>query len=139
MAAIHYVFPASNIDENDPILEKKLKKGEGTMSKKKSLLGFEFDGIKKTLWLESEKRDIIITTLQKWIRAASRHRGIPFKEFELIMAKIQHAFMALPAAISLLSGTNSMLAEWIYLYTTKRVYYKKSYWCKKTSLSLETT
>ena len=119
MAAIHDVFPASKIDADDPISEKKMKKGEGMMSTKKSLLGFEFDGIDKTLWLESEKRDVIITTLHKWIRAGSRHRGIPFKEFESIMAKIRHAFTALPAAIGLLSGTNSMLRkrpEWIYLH-----------------------
>ena len=119
MAAIHDVFPANNINGDDPISEKKLKKGEGTISTNKLLLGFEFDGINKTLWLESEKRDVIVTTLHKWIRAGSRHQGIPFKEFESIMAKIRHAFTALPAAIGLLSGTNSMLRkrpEWISLH-----------------------
>ncbi len=127
MATIHDVFPASNINADNPISEKKLKKGEGTMSTKKLLLGFEFDGINKTLWLESEKRDVIVTTLHKWIRAGSRHRGIPFEEFESIMAKIRHAFTALPAAIGLLSGTNSMLQkhpEWIYLQEKKYSYRK---------------
>ena len=34
MTAIHDVFPASTIDADDPISEKKMKKGEGTMSTK---------------------------------------------------------------------------------------------------------
>ncbi len=61
----------------------------------------------------------LLTTLHKWIRASSRHRGIPFEEFELVMAKIWHAFTVLPAAIGLLSRTNSMLRkrpEWLYLH-----------------------
>jgi hypothetical protein len=111
MMAIHDVFPENEVASEDPISEKKLKKGEGTMSTRKSLLGFDFDGIEKTIWLESEKRSLLVMILHKWIRGSSKNRGIPFKEFELVMAKVRHAFTALPAAISLLSGTNAMLRK----------------------------
>ena len=37
------------------ISEKKLKKGEGRYETRKTLLGFNFDGKGKTLWLESAK------------------------------------------------------------------------------------
>ncbi len=55
MHGIHDVFPADIIDSNDPISEKKLKKGEGQYSTLKTLLGFDFDGKQKTMWLEEGK------------------------------------------------------------------------------------
>ncbi len=108
---IHDVFPDNEVASEDPISEKKLKKGEGTMSTQKSLLGFDFDGIEKTIWLKSEKRSLLVMILHKWIRASSKNCGILFKEFESVMAKVCHAFTALPAAIGLLSGTNAMLRK----------------------------
>ncbi len=44
MTGIHDVFPADVVDGNNPISEKKLKKGEGQYSLFKTLLGFDFDG-----------------------------------------------------------------------------------------------
>jgi hypothetical protein len=44
MQGIHDVFPADIVDINNPISEKKLKKGEGQYSTFKTLLGFDFDG-----------------------------------------------------------------------------------------------
>jgi hypothetical protein len=55
MLRIHDVFPANIVDSNDPISEKKLKKGEGQYSTLKTLLGFDFDGNRKTMWLEEKK------------------------------------------------------------------------------------
>jgi hypothetical protein len=49
MMGIHDVFPANITDNEDPILEKKLLKGEGQCSLIKTLLGFEFDGKQKTM------------------------------------------------------------------------------------------
>ncbi len=48
MSGIHYVFPADLVDSNDPISEKKLVKGEGQYALIKTILGFEFDGQRKT-------------------------------------------------------------------------------------------
>jgi hypothetical protein len=56
MHGIHEVFPPEAEDSNDPILEKKLKKGKGMYKTRKTLPGFNFDGKVKTMWLESAKR-----------------------------------------------------------------------------------
>ncbi len=47
MTGIHDVFLADDINSNDPISEKKLKELNGEYSTKKTILGFDFDGINK--------------------------------------------------------------------------------------------
>ncbi len=68
MMGIHDVFPANEHDENDPMSEKKLKQGDGEYAIKKTILGFEFDGINKTIWLEEAKWAVLLTELKGWIR-----------------------------------------------------------------------
>jgi hypothetical protein len=53
MMGIHDVFPADEKDTKDPISEKKLQKLEGEYATTKTSLGFEFDGVNKTMWLEA--------------------------------------------------------------------------------------
>jgi len=67
MHGIHDVFLADDNNANDPISEKKLFKGEGEMSTTKTILGFDFDGIENTMWLESAKQDQLLTILHSWI------------------------------------------------------------------------
>jgi hypothetical protein len=68
MTGIHDVFPANDDDYgDDPISEKKLKKCEGQYSTVKTLLGFDFDGINKTMWLEMAKQEKLLTILRGWI------------------------------------------------------------------------
>ena len=64
MTGIHDVFPADDIDSNDPISEKKLMQLDGEYSTKKTILGFDFDGIEKTIWLKEAKRAHFLTVLQ---------------------------------------------------------------------------
>jgi hypothetical protein len=109
MTGIHDVFPADIVDSNDPISEKKLLKGEGQYSLFNTLLGFDFDGKRKTMWLEEEKRAKLLTILHSWLRAGSLNRGIPFGEFESVIAKLRHAFTALPGGRGLLSPCNRLL------------------------------
>ncbi len=111
MLGIHDVFPANIVDSNDPISEKKLKKGEGQYSTLKTLLGFDFDGNRKTMWLEEKKRAILLTTLKGWIRSGKNKQGIPFKDFELVTAKLRHAFLALQGGKGLLSPCNRLLRK----------------------------
>jgi hypothetical protein len=111
MTGVHDVFPASIIDSDDPISKKKLNKGEGVYSTTKTLLGFDFDGTQKTLWLEEEKRARLLITLKGWIRSASRERGVGFKEFEAVTAKLRHAFLALQGGKGLLSPCNRLLCK----------------------------
>jgi hypothetical protein len=89
MHGIHNIFLADDSNANDPISKNKLMKGEGAMSTAKTILGFDFDGIEKTMWLEPAKRSQLLTILHSWIRT-SKHsaNGIPFKEFKSVLAKI---------------------------------------------------
>ena len=126
MTGIHDVFPADDAnDEDDPISEKKLKKLEGQYSTVKTLLGFDFDGINKTMWLESAKREKLLTILRGWIRTGQRgSAGIPFNEFESTIAKIRHAFTCIPMGASLLSPCNRILKlkpPHVFLNRNKRV------------------
>ena len=101
---IHDVFPEDIVDDNNLILMKKMRQGEERYSTQKCILGFDFDGEANTLWLEEEKRALLLTILHGWIRGSQQaHAGIPFKEFELVTAKLCHAFTAIPAGKGLLS------------------------------------
>jgi hypothetical protein len=84
MIGIHNVFPANDNDSNDPILEKKLKQLDGEYSMAKTILGFDFDGVNKTIWLEEAKQAHLLTVLHNWVRLSKVGMiGIPFKEFKL--------------------------------------------------------
>jgi hypothetical protein len=67
MEGIHGMFPLDKDNSNDPISEKILVKEEGQCSALKTILGFDFDGKAKTLWLVSAKWKKLLTTLHKWI------------------------------------------------------------------------
>ncbi len=110
MTGIHAVFPADEIDSTDPISEKKLKQLDGEYSTTKTILGFDFYGIEKTIWLEEAKRAHLLTVLHGWIRSSRTGScGIPFKEFKTVVAKIRHAFTAFPAGRGLLTPCNKIL------------------------------
>ena len=119
---IHDVFPPSTDDSKDPISTKKLNKAEGTFDTKKCLLGFDFDGINKTIWLEETKQAALLTILHQWIQGATKaNRGIPFAEFESVTAKLRHAFTVLREGRGLLSPCN-----WIIKKRPKVVYLHKN-------------
>jgi len=110
MTEIHDAFPADDNDSNNPISEKKLKQLDGEYSTKKTILGFDFDGIEKTIWLEEAKQAHLLTVLHGWIHSSkSGTIGIPFKEFETAPAKIRHAFTAIPAGRGLFTPCNRIL------------------------------
>ncbi len=111
MMGIHDVFPPDANDSNDPISEtRKLINDEGQYSTQKMLLGFYFDGSAKTMWLESAKREKLLSILKGWIWAGTRGTaGILFKEFEFVVAKLRHAFTCIPARVGLLSPCNQIL------------------------------
>ncbi len=110
MTGIHDIFPADNNDSNHPISEKKLKQLDGEYATTKTILGFDFDGLAKTLWLEDAKSAHLLTVLHGWLRSSRTGTvGIPFTEFESVIAKIRHAFTAIPAGRDLLTPCNKML------------------------------
>ncbi len=106
---IHDVFPQDADDSNDLISEKKLLKCKDQYSTRKTLLGFNFDGSAKTMWLEAAKWEKLLTVLKGWIRSGKRGTaGIPFNEFESVVARLRHAFTCIPAGVGLL-----LLCNWI--------------------------
>jgi len=110
MAGIQDDFPANDVNSDDPILEKKLKQRDGEYATKKVILSFEFYGINKTFWLEEAKQAYLLTVLHGWICSSKAGRiGIPFKEFESVIAKVRHAFTAIPAGRGHLTPCNKML------------------------------
>jgi hypothetical protein len=117
---IHDVFPANDNNDEDPISVTKIQRGDGTWCLRKDILGFTFDGVDKTLWLEAPKRDALLTILHQWLRASrAAHAGIAFTEFESVVAKIRHAFTAIPAGKGLLSPCNRLLRKqppFVYLH-----------------------
>ena len=123
MMGIHDVFPPSSHPHEDPISMKKLLKLDGQFSTQKTLLGFNFDGVQKTLWLQDEKRAMLLLILKRWLRASkSARRGVVFGEFESVIAKLRHAFTAIPAGVGLLSPCNKILAlrpPIVYLHTNE--------------------
>ena len=123
MFGIHDVFPEDEEAANDPISARKLQKGEGLFSTTKCILGFNFDGEEKSMWLEDDKRSVLLGTLHKWLRGATRSGlGIPLVEFESVTAKLRHAFTALPEGRGLLSPCNWVLRgrpATIYLHRNK--------------------
>jgi hypothetical protein len=110
MTGIQDVFPPDNDDSNDPISEKKLRQQEGQFSTCKMLLGFNFDGIMKTLWLEDAKWEKLLTGLKGWVCVGEQGMaGIPFNKFESVTAKLRHAFTCIPARVGLLSPCNKII------------------------------
>jgi hypothetical protein len=76
----------------------------------KTVLGFELDGVNKTIWLEEANQAQLLTVLHGWIRSSKEGMtGVPFKEFVSVVAKIRHAFMAIPAGWGLLTPCNQIL------------------------------
>ena len=112
MYGIHDVFPPDLTDEEDPISLKKLRKSEGSWAIVKDILGLTFDGDSKTVWLENDKRDAILTIINGWIRHSNqRNFGIPFTQFRSVIAKIRHAFITIPAGRGLLSPFNTIIRK----------------------------
>jgi hypothetical protein len=82
---------------------------EGQFSYEKELLGFDFDGILKTMILNKNKRELLLAILHRWIRSASRSEmGAPFQEFESVTSKLRHAFTAIPAGRGLMTPFNKL-------------------------------
>jgi hypothetical protein len=119
MHGIHNVFSPEAEDSGDPILEKTLKKGEGMYATRETLLGFDFDGKAKTMWIELAKCDKLLTILKGWLRTGKQGSlGVPFGEFKSTIAKIWHAFTSILVGRGLFLPCNQVLKQcpaYIYL------------------------
>ena len=82
LKGIHDVFLEDDKDSKDPISLKKLLKEEGMWAIMKDILGFNFNGPGKMLWLDDKKRDVLLTIIHGCLWSERVHlAGIPFAEF----------------------------------------------------------
>jgi hypothetical protein len=94
----------------------------------KEVLGFEFDGVAKTMQLDEKKREFLLAVLTKWIRTGQHKAGgIELKEFESVIAKVRHAFMSIPDGRGLLTPMmNKLLRKrpaFVYLHRNKKLFH----------------
>lgn len=62
--------------------------------------------------LGESKLQFLLTILNKWVRTEKNSKGgIPFGEFESVIAKLRHSFRSVPAGKGLLSVTNKVLRK----------------------------
>jgi hypothetical protein len=75
--------------------------------------------------LEGAKWEKLLTLLKGWVQMGTRGMaGIPFKEFESMVAKILHAFTCIPAGVGLLSPCNRVLRacqNYVFLNRNQRL------------------
>ena len=96
--SIHSIFPPPDVTGHEggkqPMSEKKLDKGEGIWSTQKEMIGFDWDGAKRTVTLPEEKSkrytDAAKSMLQK--------KKVPTKKFQKVVGQLKHAAMIMPAA-----------------------------------------
>jgi len=100
-AAIHgieAVFPPPAItnhkDGKEPIPASKLLKGDGKFESKKDIIGFSFDGIKRTVHLLPQKAAAYIKETHRLLR----RKLVPLKILQGVVGKLRHASIILPAA-----------------------------------------
>ncbi len=141
MMGIYKLFALDDNDSNNPTSERKLIKDEGRYSTQKTLLGFNFGGLAKIMWLELAKREQLLTILKSWIWVGTRGTAsIPFKEFESVMAKLWHTFTCILAGVGIKSPCNWILKlhpAFVYLHKTAKcsmqlrvvnLYYANQHW-----------
>ena len=79
--AIHFVFPQPGItghtDGKEPISDKKNDKGDGNYTSTKEMIGFVFDGIKRTIHLPKLKAAKYIREIHHVLRINDCHQTPP--------------------------------------------------------------
>ena len=83
---------------------------DGICATTKTILGFNFGRVNKTIWLEEAKQAHLLMFLHGWIYLSKAGMiGSTFKEFKSVVTKIRHAFTAILAGRGLLTLCNKIL------------------------------
>ena len=105
--AIHALFPPTSITNHDgakePISPKKLAQGDGHFEMSKDMIGFRFDGIKRTICLPAEKAMAYI----KEAHTVLRQKTVPLKTLQVLVGKLRHASVILPVAKGFFTPLNN--------------------------------
>ncbi len=103
------IFPETTTTNHaagkEPILESKLAKGDGNFDTKKLMIGFVFDGIKRTVQLSAEKARLYIREAHTMLR----RKAIPLKSLQTTIGKLRHAAQILPATKGFFTPLNNVM------------------------------
>jgi hypothetical protein len=92
---IHALFSPTSItghvDGKEPISQKKSAQGDGNFESTKDMIGFQFDGIKRTVRLPTEKAKDCV----KEIHTVLRWKTVPLKTLQMLVGKLRHASIIL--------------------------------------------
>jgi hypothetical protein len=78
----------------DPLSKKKLEQGDGNFVSTKDMIGFMFDGIKRTIQLPLVKVKAYICETH----CILHWKSVPLKDLQTLVGKLHHASIILPAA-----------------------------------------
>ncbi len=106
---IHALFPPRAVTKHkggkEPISSKKLGQGKGNFDSTKDMIGFRFDGIKRTVQHPPEKAAAYIKEMHRILR----QKLVPLKTLQGIMGKLQHALIILQAAKGFFTPINAAM------------------------------
>jgi hypothetical protein len=95
---IHAVVPPTLVTKHkegkEPISAKKLAAEDGNFNTKKEMIGFVFDRVKSTVHLPPAKAAAYI----KETHTMLRQKTVPLKRLQMLVRKLWHALIILPAA-----------------------------------------
>jgi hypothetical protein len=106
---IHAFFPppalTHHVNGKEPISRKKLAQGDGNFDTRKDMIGFIFDGIKRTVRLPATKAIAYIKEAHKILR----RKTVPLKALQMLVGKLRHASIILPAAKGFFTPVNTAM------------------------------
>ncbi len=106
---IEALFPPPTVtkhtDGKPPILVSKLLKGDGKFESKMDMIGFSFDGIKRTVHLPPQKAAAYIKETHRILR----RKSVPLKILQGVVGKLRHASIILPAARGFFTSINAAM------------------------------
>jgi hypothetical protein len=107
--AIHSVFPQPGItghtDGKEPISDKKIDKGDGDYTSTKEMIGFVFDGIKRTIHLPRLKAAKYIWEIHRILWRST----IAIKPLQSLVGQLWHASIISPAARGFFTPINAAM------------------------------
>ncbi len=89
----------------EPILQKKLAQGDGNFETCKEMIGFIFDGVKRTVRLPAAKAMAYIKEAHKVLH----RKAVPLKSLQMLVGKLRHALVILPAAKGFFAPINTAI------------------------------
>ena len=106
---IYALFPPPAVTKHeggkDSISAKKLAQGDGNFDSTKDLIGFRFDGIKRTVRLPPEKAAAYIRETHRILR----RKTVPLKTLQGVVGKLRHASIILQAAKGFFTPINAAM------------------------------